>query len=575
MADCVISGEILDANNLPADGINVYCAKLIGPDLITDAQPKLLDTSDVLGLVSFTFPQGSTAYLSGNFFVNGTSFNVNEGVALSIPASATAELIDLAAVADFPDDGAIVQSNGTPLPLRIGTFNFGSGIAAVAGAAGVVNITADIAGSEAVQDALATFFVDSGAYDWSYDDALNKVSLVIAPATGAVNGLMSAADKTAFDLIGERNAANGYAGLSAGGLLTESQIPSSIARDSEVTALLASLAAIASSGSASDLSAGTIPDARFPATLPAASGVNLTALNATNIASGTLNAARLPATAALTGSSLAQFAATTSLELKTLISDETGSGALVFATSPTLETPVLGVASATSLNTALLNPTGNVIEQRNGTNAQTKRVYRTFDGTNNAWLSLGWSGNDASIRHHIAGSATTGRLLFESASGQPIRMTAGGIGSWDFVGNGHLFTVLDNTYDIGASGATRPRNVFVGGYISAGRNVVAKTGNYPVVAADKQNFFTNAGAVGTVVFTLPTAVAGLRFTFYVDAAQTLQVTAGASTTIRIAGSVSAAAGNITNATIGGCVTLQAISATSWVAESHEGTWVVT
>ena len=40
---------------------------------------------------------------------------------------------------------------------------------------------------------------------------------------------------------------------------------------------------------------GTLADARFPATLPALSGVNLTALNATNLASGTLPAARMPA----------------------------------------------------------------------------------------------------------------------------------------------------------------------------------------------------------------------------------------------------------------------------------------
>lgn len=46
---------------------------------------------------------------------------------------------------------------------------------------------------------------------------------------------------------------------------------------------------------ASDLASGTVPDARFPATLPAASGENLTALNATNIASGTLADARLSA----------------------------------------------------------------------------------------------------------------------------------------------------------------------------------------------------------------------------------------------------------------------------------------
>ena len=53
--------------------------------------------------------------------------------------------------------------------------------------------------------------------------------------------------------------------------------------------------------------------------------------------------------AAVTSGTLAQFAATTSAQLAGVISDETGSGSLVFATSPTLVTPVLGVASATSL----------------------------------------------------------------------------------------------------------------------------------------------------------------------------------------------------------------------------------
>lgn len=46
---------------------------------------------------------------------------------------------------------------------------------------------------------------------------------------------------------------------------------------------------------ASNLTSGTIPDARFPSTLPAISGAALTALNASNLTSGTMPAARLPA----------------------------------------------------------------------------------------------------------------------------------------------------------------------------------------------------------------------------------------------------------------------------------------
>jgi hypothetical protein len=45
---------------------------------------------------------------------------------------------------------------------------------------------------------------------------------------------------------------------------------------------------------ASNLSSGTVPDARFPATLPAASGANLTSLNASNLSSGAVAVDRLP-----------------------------------------------------------------------------------------------------------------------------------------------------------------------------------------------------------------------------------------------------------------------------------------
>ena len=47
---------------------------------------------------------------------------------------------------------------------------------------------------------------------------------------------------------------------------------------------------------ATELTSGTVPDARFPATLPAANGSALTDLNATNLASGTVPDARFPAT---------------------------------------------------------------------------------------------------------------------------------------------------------------------------------------------------------------------------------------------------------------------------------------
>jgi hypothetical protein len=49
---------------------------------------------------------------------------------------------------------------------------------------------------------------------------------------------------------------------------------------------------------------------------------------------------------------LSQFGSTTSAQLASIVSDETGSGALVFATSPALTTPNLGTPSAVVLTSA-------------------------------------------------------------------------------------------------------------------------------------------------------------------------------------------------------------------------------
>ena len=72
-----------------------------------------------------------------------------------------------------------------------------------------------------------------------------------------------------------------------------------------------------------------------------------------------INGTSIPSTKTLvvTTDKLSALAATTSAELAGVISDETGSGALVFATSPTLVTPNLGTPSAINLTNATNTPT--------------------------------------------------------------------------------------------------------------------------------------------------------------------------------------------------------------------------
>lgn len=63
----------------------------------------------------------------------------------------------------------------------------------------------------------------------------------------------------------------------------------------------------------------------------------------------------------LLSGTLAQFAATSSAQLASIISDETGTGALVFANSPTLVTPALGTPSAIVLTNATGLPVASIV----------------------------------------------------------------------------------------------------------------------------------------------------------------------------------------------------------------------
>lgn len=103
----------------------------------------------------------------------------------------------------------------------------------------------------------------------------------------------------------------------------------------------------------------TIADGK---TFTASNTLTLTGTDGSSVAFGS------GGTVAYVANKLSVFASTTSAELAGVISDETGTGSLVFANSPTLVTPTLGAALATSITATSGNMTVNAAAGNNSVN---------------------------------------------------------------------------------------------------------------------------------------------------------------------------------------------------------------
>ena len=105
-------------------------------------------------------------------------------------------------------------------------------------------------------------------------------------------------------------------------------------------------------------------------TLTIADGKTLTASNTLTFTGTDASSVAFSAggTVAYVADKLSVFAATSSSELAGVISDETGTGALVFANTPTLVTPVLGAATATSITATSGNMVINAAAGNNNVN---------------------------------------------------------------------------------------------------------------------------------------------------------------------------------------------------------------
>jgi len=112
-------------------------------------------------------------------------------------------------------------------------------------------------------------------------------------------------------------------------------------------------------------------------------------------------------------------------------------------------------APSGTVDTLLVRDAASVLALRSGTSAQSFYLYNTFtDASNYRRLKISTAGGNVDITPDWAGTGTAWNMRLGN--------------TWTIAGaTGHLTTTADNTNDIGAAGASRPRNLFLGGSVTA------------------------------------------------------------------------------------------------------------
>lgn len=171
-----------------------------------------------------------------------------------------------------------------------------------------------------------------------------------------------------------------------------------------------------------------------------------------NFSSGIKNVfISIPATyAALTVRGLSQFANTTSANLASIISDETGSGKLVFSNNAILIAPNIGSATGTSLNvTGNLN--SNTILVGSSTSANLTRFPNALTVVSNTSISIQQNEN-----HNIGllaeGVANASNSSIYGIGVYGVGYTNSGTRSGGVVGEGHVSNSSDSGSAIGIRG---------------------------------------------------------------------------------------------------------------------------